>query len=368
MAPTLALGLLWVLVVLALALVASRRCPLPAGWEVAAPHRPAGRLGRGDRPGRGGTGGRAGRDRGRADRQRRGRRRWAPRCWPRPTGCSWSWCSVWPSRSTARPAVRWRSSCPPRSTNCCKDGTGQSITLSQAGPAGRPDLAAAGGRGADAAGRRCGGGGTDPASGAAAAERRARGGRGRTAAGGGHGRGHPGAAGAGGRVGEREPVGVRLQRGRRRVEHQREPADGGGAAGWSRGRCSASSGRCWWRSSPPRSGSAMTPSVRGCASRPLRTEPGGVPRSATPRRTRPSCQEQPTRRQQPTTPAAAPRQPPQQRRSRRPAGGRPAPRPTTRTRVPRPPLPASAPGPAVTTRTRAVPHSTPPAAAGRPWG
>nr|WP_133999405.1 streptophobe family protein [Streptomyces sp. 846.5] len=33
MAPTLALGLLWVLVVLALALLASRRCPLPAGWE-----------------------------------------------------------------------------------------------------------------------------------------------------------------------------------------------------------------------------------------------------------------------------------------------------------------------------------------------
>jgi hypothetical protein len=33
MAPTLALGLLWVLVVLALSLVASRRCPLPVGWE-----------------------------------------------------------------------------------------------------------------------------------------------------------------------------------------------------------------------------------------------------------------------------------------------------------------------------------------------
>ena len=33
MAPTLALGLLWVLVVLALALLASRRCPLPVGWE-----------------------------------------------------------------------------------------------------------------------------------------------------------------------------------------------------------------------------------------------------------------------------------------------------------------------------------------------
>ncbi|WP_051726630.1 streptophobe family protein [Streptacidiphilus jeojiense] len=33
LAPTLALGLLWVLVVLALALAASRRCPLPVGWE-----------------------------------------------------------------------------------------------------------------------------------------------------------------------------------------------------------------------------------------------------------------------------------------------------------------------------------------------
>ncbi|MFC1419695.1 streptophobe family protein [Streptacidiphilus cavernicola] len=33
LAPTLGLGLLWVLVVLALALAASRRCPLPLGWD-----------------------------------------------------------------------------------------------------------------------------------------------------------------------------------------------------------------------------------------------------------------------------------------------------------------------------------------------